>query len=135
MKEALKKYVYLIAGGIFFIIGMIGVILPLLPTTVFMILAAGCFARSSPRLHQSLLNNRWCGSDLRLWEEERVVLRSAKKRATVVIIIMFAISIALLTGSWQLQVMLVVLASILLFFLWRMAEFQPTQSETKHLNE
>ncbi len=122
MKQFIKKYFYLALGGIFFVIGSIGIILPLLPTTVFMILATSCFAKSSPRFHQALLNNRFFGADLRRWEKNRTMLRSAKKRATIVISLMFSISIILLIGKWEIQIMLAILAMVLLFFLWRVAE-------------
>lgn len=100
-------------------------VLPVLPTTPFMILAAGCFAKSSPRFHQALLNNRWIGSDLRRWERERTMLRATKKKATWVIVVMFSISIAVLADKPWLQIMLVTIAVILLFFLWRVREQAP----------
>ena len=109
-------------GGVFFLTGLVGIILPILPTTPFMILAAGCFAKSSPRFHQALLNNRWIGEDLQRWEREHTMLRITKIRATWVIVIMFSISIAVLMGKLWLQAMLVGTALILLFFLWRVPE-------------
>ncbi len=122
MIHILKRHVYLLLGGVFFITGLIGVVLPLLPTTPFMILAAACFAKSSPRFHQALLNNRWIGEDLRRWDREHTMLRRTKKRATWVIVIMFTISIAILHDSHGLQLMLVGIALLLLFFLWRVPE-------------
>ncbi len=106
-------------------IGLVGVVLPVLPTTPFMILAAGCFAKSSPRFHQALLNNRWIGADLQRWERERTMLRATKKKATWVIVVMFSISIAVLADKPWLQIMLVTIAVILLFFLWRVREQVP----------
>ena len=122
MRKHLSRWFFFSLGGLFFLLGLIGVLLPLLPTTPFMILAAACFARSSPRFHQALLNNRWFGQDLRRWEDTKTMHRSTKKRATIVIIITFAVSIAILWGRLELQIMLVCLASILLFFIWRIAE-------------
>lgn len=110
------------AGSLAFILGFIGIFLPLLPTTPFMILAAGCFAKSSPRFHQALLNNRFIGADLRRWESERTMLRVTKIRATWVIVSMFSISIAILYERHWLQLMLIAIAAILLFFLWRVPE-------------
>lgn len=60
-------------GYLFLGIGAVGVVLPLLPTTPFVLLAAGCFARSSPRLHQKLMNSELFGPILRDWEEKRCV--------------------------------------------------------------
>jgi len=122
MMHIVKRQMYLICGVIFFFTGLVGVILPLLPTTPFMILAAGCFAKSSPRFHQALLNNRWIGQDLQRWERDHTMLRITKIRATWVIVVMFTISIAILIGKPWLQLMLISIAAILLFFLWRVPE-------------
>lgn len=48
---------WLALGCLFVGLGMIGAVLPLMPTTIFLILATGCFARSSPRLEAWLLNH------------------------------------------------------------------------------
>ncbi|WP_019557131.1 YbaN family protein [Thiomicrorhabdus arctica] len=122
MTKTLKRHFYFTLGGLFFLIGLIGVVLPILPTTPFMILSAACFARSSPRFHQALLNNRWIGEDLRRWENNQTMQRATKKRATWVIGITFSLSIGLLWGSLGLQLMLLGIALLLLFFLWRVAE-------------
>ena len=117
-----KRQLFFILGVVFFVTGLVGVVLPMLPTTPFMILAAGCFAKSSPRFHQALLNNRWIGQDLQRWETQRTMLRATKKRATWVIVVMFSISIGVLYERIELQLLLVSIAAILLFFLWRVPE-------------
>lgn len=122
MLHIVKRQMYLIFGGVFFVTGLVGIVLPILPTTPFMILAAGCFAKSSPRFHQALLNNRWIGQDLQRWEREHTMLRSTKIRATWVIVIMFSISIAVLMAKPWLQFILIGIALVLLFFLWRVPE-------------
>ena len=71
----------------------IGVVLPLLPTTPFVLLAAACFARSSPRFHRWLLGNRVFGPMLRRWQEERCVSRRTKAVAIALIVATFALSI------------------------------------------
>jgi len=122
MRRHIKRGFYFTVGCCAFLLGLIGIPLPILPTTPFMILAAACFAKSSPRFHQALLNNRWIGQDLRQWEESKTMKRSTKKRSTIVIIATFSISIAVLWGRIELQLMLVGIACILLFFIWRIAE-------------
>jgi uncharacterized membrane protein YbaN (DUF454 family) len=59
-------------------LGLIGAVVPLMPTTIFMILAAGCFTRSSPRLEAWLLNHPRFGPVLRAWRLEKAIPRAAK---------------------------------------------------------
>ncbi|GAB6071253.1 DUF454 family protein [Thiomicrorhabdus hydrogeniphila] len=131
MMHAVKRHTYFVLGVLSFITGLIGIVLPILPTTPFMILAAACFAKSSPRFHQALLNNRWIGQDLKRWEQEHTMLRITKVRATWVIVLMFSLSIAILIGRPWLQLMLICIAIILLFFMWRIAEAPVEKIATK----
>ncbi|WP_319380292.1 YbaN family protein [Thiomicrorhabdus sp.] len=125
----LKRHVLFLAGVLFFLLGFVGIFLPLLPTTPFMILAAACFAESSPRFHKALLSNRYIGADLRRWENERTMLRATKKRATWVILVTFSISIAIVHDRYWLQLMLISIGAVLLFFMWRIPE---KNSESKN---
>lgn len=72
------KICYFILAWIFFALGAIGVILPVLPTTPFMILALWAFAKSSKRFHTWLYQHRLFGPPLQKWEEHRVIPLSAK---------------------------------------------------------
>ena len=125
MTKNIKRTIFLVSGSIFFIIGLIGVLVPVLPTTPFMILAAACFAESSLRFHKMLLNNRWFGDDLRRWECNKTMKRTTKKRATWIIVMTFTLSIGILWGNVMWQFMLLGTAILLLFFLWRIAEQSP----------
>ena len=72
---------WLTAGMLFLGLGLLGVLLPILPTTPFLLLAAWCFARSSPRLHGWLLGHRLFGPPIRNWEENGAISRPAKRLA------------------------------------------------------
>ena len=67
MRQKLIRMIFLISGLFFVLLGVIGLLLPLVPTTPFLLVAAFCFSRSSERLHQYLLNHRWFGHYIRDW--------------------------------------------------------------------
>lgn len=77
----LGRTAWLLLGLVFVALGIIGALLPLMPTTIFLILAAGCFARSSPRLEAWLLEHRRFGPTLRAWRAEGAIGRKAKAMA------------------------------------------------------
>ncbi len=126
MTKHIKKYLLLVFGFIFIVLGIVGTVLPILPTTPFLILALACFANSSPRFHRQLLNNRWFGSDLQQWEESRTISRTSKTKAMLLVVLSFLISISILHGRLQLQLGLLVLGCILLTFIYRLKESPKT---------
>ncbi|MDE1918533.1 MAG: YbaN family protein [Sphingomonadales bacterium] len=74
---------WLCAGLVLVGIGFVGIFVPLLPTTDFLLLALPCFARSSPRLESWLLNHPRFGPPLRAWRTHRAVPGHAKLAACV----------------------------------------------------
>lgn len=75
---SMRRTLFRLLGLILVGIGVIGVVLPVLPTTPFLIVAAACFARSSPRLEQWLLDHVHFGPLLRDWRERGAIPRRAK---------------------------------------------------------
>ncbi|TGO03749.1 hypothetical protein PN36_00020 [Candidatus Thiomargarita nelsonii] len=122
MNQILYKNILIILGWFFVLLGMIGIVLPVLPTTPFMIVALAFFAKSSPRFHQMLLNNRLFGGALKQWEDSKTVSRRSKYRALLLVFASFSISIMILHGKLGLQAMLVTIAIIFLIFIWHLKE-------------
>ncbi|SEC05921.1 YbaN family protein [Rhodobacter sp. 24-YEA-8] len=75
---ALTRALFLILGLFFTGLGFVGAFLPVLPTVPFLLLAAACFTRSSPRLERWLLDHRHFGPLLRDWRDKGAIPRRAK---------------------------------------------------------
>lgn len=114
------------AGWLCMLLGLIGVFLPLLPTTPFLLLAAACFVRSSPKMHARLMAHPRLGPFLEQWRRERSVPPAAKRRAYVVVVVGFALSMALVEG-WLLRLVLVLFNLGLLVFLSRLRTGPPPE--------
>ena len=72
------RAVYFILGWVFFIIGAIGVLMPVVPTTPFMLLALWAFSRSSERFHHWLYHHKFFGPPLQMWQQHSVIPLIAK---------------------------------------------------------
>ena len=92
------RALWLMAGFLFLGLGLLGVVLPVLPTTPFLLLAAGCFAKSSPRLHRWLVTHPTFGPPIRNWEENGAISRKAKRLAVGSMAAVFALSLWLGLG-------------------------------------
>ncbi|NMA37308.1 MAG: DUF454 domain-containing protein [Papillibacter sp.] len=75
---SLKKYILLISGTIALLLGVIGVLIPVLPTTPFLLIAAYCYLRSSMRLYNKLINHRLIGKYIYCYLTYRAVPRKSK---------------------------------------------------------
>ena len=81
------KTAYLILGIFFTSLGLVGVFIPLLPTTPFVILAAFFFERGSPKFHNWLLQHKYLGPPLKDWQKYRRIRRKFKVLAVAMILI------------------------------------------------
>lgn len=87
----MTRPLYFVMAWIFFALGGLGIVLPVLPTTPFMILALWAFSKSSQRFHQWLYTHPLFGPSLDRWEQYRIIPRVAK---------IFAISMMLASLSY-----------------------------------
>ncbi|HBQ44406.1 MAG TPA: DUF454 domain-containing protein [Thiomicrospira sp.] len=128
----MKKIVYITFGWVFVAIGTLGIFLPLLPTTVFMVVALALFSKSSSRFHNMLLNNRWIGEDLKHWQQNKCMLPKVKTKVMWILLLTFAVSILILTGKPLIQLMLIVISLSLLIFISRVQSCTPTKNIEKN---
>ena len=83
LHSIMMRALWLILGCAMLALGVIGAFLPVMPTTIFLILAVGCFSRSSPRLERWLLDSPTYGPSLRAWREQGAVSRKGKLYASL----------------------------------------------------
>lgn len=81
MHIGLKRKLYCLLACCSLALGTIGLVVPLLPTTVFVLFAAWAAAKGSPRFHAWLLNHPWFGATIQRWQRDRSVSLTVKKRA------------------------------------------------------
>ena len=112
----IKRVVLLTVGWLSIALAIVGIPLPVLPTTPFLILAAACFVRTSPRLHERLLSDKRFGQLLAQWQARRSIPRYAKRRAYLLIVVTFSLSIAMVDVT-GLRVMLGCIALGVISFL------------------
>ena len=91
----IKKILLVIAGCLSLGLGILGIVVPLLPTTPLVLLAGWCFARSNDRLHDWLITHPRFGLVIRNWRDHRGMQAKHKKRALLLTIASFVLSIAL----------------------------------------
>jgi len=104
------KALLIVCGTIFVVLGVLGIFLPLLPTTVFLLMAAACYARSSERFYLKLINNRWLGEYIRNSREGRGMTRRHKAITLTALWLGIGATIIWSTDAWWLRAMLTMIA-------------------------
>lgn len=117
MLKPVVRILLLASGTLCVVLGLIGIFVPVLPTTPFLLLAAACYARSCDACHAWLLEHRWFGSFIRNWHEKRGVTRRQKSFAIAFLWAGIALSIAFGTSLWWVRLMLIAVASGTTLFL------------------
>jgi len=112
------RHVFIALGFAALLLGLIGVFLPILPTTPFILLAAAFFARGSERFHSWLLQHHLTGPLIVDWYEHRSLRAGVKRWAYVLTTISFSSSI-LIIQPIAIKLLLLILYSIVIYFLWR----------------
>lgn len=95
-----RRAVYFVLGWLFFGLGVLGAVLPILPTTPFMLLAAWAFSKSSRRFERWLLEHRWFGPGIKRWRAHRVVPARVKRVSYATMLVTFTLSVASGRLSW-----------------------------------
>lgn len=109
-KNIIYKYLLIAAGWIFVALGVIGIFLPLMPTTIFFILAAASFAKSSEKFYNWLIYHPRFGKFIRDYRENRGMPMRAKIIAISMIILSIGSSAIFFTEKTFVRVLLIITA-------------------------
>ena len=108
-KNKLIRLLWIILGSLFVTIGYIGIFVPGLPTTVFLILAAGCYIRSSETLYKWLINNKHFGNLIRDYYEGKGMPLKSKFIALSMMVIFCSFAIFFVVEIWWVNLIIFLL--------------------------
>ncbi|MFY8326851.1 YbaN family protein [Pseudoalteromonas sp. ZZD1] len=111
-----KNVCYQLLGLLLVALGIIGAVLPVMPTTIFFILALACFTRSSPKLAAWLLNHPRYGATLQHWQTHKVVPTKAKWCAGIGMLLGLTILI-LSSPPWWVVMFVAIIEIIVMIYL------------------
>ncbi len=122
-----QRLLFFCLGSLFVALGALGVVLPLLPTTPFLLLAAACYARSSKRFYDWLLANRIFGPTIRQWQESRSVALRTKIVAIALLAVTLGTSVVFFVPLWPVKILLVAVGIWVVHFLLRLPTTPPAK--------
>ncbi|WCN08754.1 YbaN family protein [Marinomonas mediterranea] len=95
-----KRIFYIVLGWLSLVTGVIGIFLPLLPTTPLVLLSAWCFSRSSTRFHNWLINHKYFGPIILDWQSGDGIPKKVRNRALIVMWLGMSISMFIVWRFW-----------------------------------
>jgi uncharacterized membrane protein YbaN (DUF454 family) len=119
---------YIGAGTLFLLLGIVGIFLPLLPTTPFVLLAAACYARGSRRFYDWLLANRTFGPMIFEWRRHHSLPYRTKIMSIALMSVTLAASIVFFVESLQLKLLLALVGVALAVWMYRI----PSRDRPRH---
>lgn len=128
MRQKMKKAFYMSLGFLFILLALIGVFLPLLPTTPFLILSAYFFSQSSDKWHQWLLANKLFGPLLHKWETERCMPNFAKVLSISMLLIFGGYSVVSIPLLWV-KVLALFLIAYAAYFILHITSCLPDETQ------
>lgn len=117
--DRFRKPLYMAAGFLALLLGAIGAVLPLLPTTPFVILAAFFFSKGSVKVHHWLLKQKTFGPMIQAWEADRVIPYKAKLLSTTMMLTMVSYPLIFRPFSIELKVLVVFTVFYAMWYVWR----------------
>lgn len=125
VKNPILKWMLLLAGILSTALAVLGILLPLLPTTPFLLLAAACFVRGSDRLYQRLITSKLLGPYILNYRENRGMSRCAKTVILTVLWCSLSISMILAVKSTVIRLTLLIIGLGVTLYVVSISKPQP----------
>ncbi|WP_339229958.1 YbaN family protein [Oceanobacillus sp. FSL K6-2867] len=113
--KSIKKIFLIIAGSVSLVLGVLGIVMPLLPTTPFLLLSAACYVRSSDKLYQWLITNKYFGSYILNYRQGKGIPLKAKVISVTILWISMLYTIAFVIPLVMVKILLFLIGS---YFTW-----------------
>jgi uncharacterized membrane protein YbaN (DUF454 family) len=113
------RIVFAVVGTAFLAAGAIGIFVPVLPTVPLWLVAAACFARSSRRVYNWMLNHRHFGPGIREWRHHRSIPYRAKRAALVLLGVSFTVTLVFFLDGWPARLAMGAGGVLLAAWIWR----------------
>jgi uncharacterized protein len=115
-----RRYLYLIVGSLALGAGVLGVFLPILPTTPFVLLAAWCFLRSSNKLYMWVVNNETFGPTVKNYQEGKGITQKTRIRAIVMMWAAISVSVYFFVSNLYVIALMYLIAISVSLYLYRL---------------
>jgi hypothetical protein len=110
MRDSIKKGLLVVSGTFFLVLGVIGIFIPLLPTTPFLLLAAACYIKGSKKFYDWLIKNRWLGQYIKNYQDGKGIPFKVKIITIIVLWLTIIISTILFVSNLIIQIILFIIA-------------------------
>jgi uncharacterized protein len=112
MKDTIVNKILVVLGTFFLLIGIVGIFIPILPTTPFLLLSAACYARGSKKFYNWLINNKWLGEYIKNYHEGRGIPINVKMLTIAFLWITIVFSIIIIVNNYFIQIILLIIAVV-----------------------
>ncbi len=133
-KEKIKKIILILIGSVCVGLGFIGMFLPLLPTTPFLLLAAVCYAKSSHAFYQWLMTNSWCGQYIKNYREGKGMILKQKILTILLLWLTISYSCFFIVSRLIVQFLLLTIAILVTAHLLYLKNIKPAQHPNAKMN-
>lgn len=133
--KRLRRALLIVSGTLCVVLGILGMFLPLLPSTPFLLVAAICYARSSQRSYNWLMTNRWCGAYIRNYREGRGITLKHKVLTISLLWLTMGYTAWFALSLWWMKLILFGIAIGVTVHLMRIKTLRPEAQNSGQLRE